>query len=505
MAKVTLNASYDAIVIGAGHNGLSVATRLAQDGLRTLVVERAARVGGLAVTDEALSPGFRHHAHANALSYQDLIAGSDAIDLTRDGLETMAPKAQLGLVFRDGRPPLVLYRRDLTELSVRSLRRYSYRDAKMFAQLKARADRLTPALREAFFAPPDTVSLERHQQAIAGAYRDLGVQLGSRTARALIDDLFETPEIRALMYLLALEFGASLIDPGGDAAFLGLVMWMIGRRRLPLGGMSQVPALLGQALEHAGGQVMCGAAVTRVRVVDGGVVGVTIDGRGDVDAPLVVSTLGPSPTYRDLLGGEALPGDLAAELARFEAASSPAIGSLRVCLRRPPLYRGAADDADINRCLQVFVGLDPDEVAGHAAEIAQGYLPAPAGVIRINSLWDAGQAPQGFHSAGADCAFPDLRSFDLETLESVRQSYTAAFLDMWRAYASNLDGDAVLACDFQLSDGFERKMLLRPGADQYRTHVAGFYLAGASTYPGGGVHGACAHNAANVIRQDRGA
>lgn len=497
---------YDAIIIGAGHNGLAAGSLLARDGLRTLVVERGDVVGGMAVTDEALLPGFRHHAHANALNFTDLAAGTGGLDLARLGVETIAPEAQHGICFRDGRPPIVLYRPDQTERSLRSLRRYSHRDARTFGLLKARADGLTTALARAFFSPPHAARLDEHRAAVAAAYRDLGVAdgIGSRTAKALIDDVFETPEVRTLMYRLHMEFGGALREPGGDASFLGLVLWLLGRRRLPKGGMSRVVEGQRRELEAAGGQILMGAAVAQVCVEAGRATGVVIEGIGEIAASLVVSSLGVLSTYRGLLAPEALEGAVRRELERFDAAPSPAIGGLKFCLREAPRYKGMEAAPDIGRCLQVFIGLDdPVEAVRHDEDVALGLLPAPAGSIRLNTLWDDGQAPAGRHSAGADCAFPDLRSLSADMTEAVRRSYAAAFVETWNAYAPNVDDENLLALAFELSGGEDRKLLLRPGAEQYRTPAAGLYLAGASTYPGGGVHGACAHNAVNVIRQDR--
>lgn len=497
---------YGAIVIGAGHNGLVAGLGLARDGIRTLVVEQGDLVGGQAVADEDLCPGFVHHAHANALLYVDLAVSAKGPDLTALGVETIAPRAQHGIAFCDGRPPIVLYRSDLRALSVKSLRRYSYRDAKTFDLLKARADRLTAVLAATFYAPPDGSRFERQHSAIEAAFRDMGLaaRLGSRTGQDVIDELFATPEIRTLMYRLCAEFGAPLCDAGGDAAFLGLVMWLVGRRRLPRGGMSRVPAALRTAFEDAGGEVRLGTAVKAIRASAGRADGVLLADGTELEAPLVISSIGVSSTYRDLLQAQALPKDVSAELERFDVTPSPAIGNLKLCMRSAPSYNGAAREPHIDECLQVFIGLDePEEAIRDAAQIRQGLLPSPAGSIRVNTLWDRTQAPPGFHSAGVDCAFPDVRRLGAEAVAGVERHYARAFLDIWRRYAANMTEDNVLACRFALTAGYERKMLLRLGESQYRTHLEGIYLAGASTHPGGGVHGACAHNALQVIRKAR--
>jgi phytoene dehydrogenase-like protein len=149
-----MQAAYDAVVVGAGHNGLTLALYLQRAGLRTLVVEEADRVGGMARTEEAPAPGFRHNPHANYLAYGAVSPVERDFDLAVAGLATVTPEAQHGLAFADGRPPLILHRRDRGARTFDSLRAYSATDAKVYADLKTAVDGLDPLMRASLYSPP---------------------------------------------------------------------------------------------------------------------------------------------------------------------------------------------------------------------------------------------------------------------------------------------------------------------------------------------------------------
>ncbi|MEC3993754.1 NAD(P)/FAD-dependent oxidoreductase [Actinacidiphila sp. DG2A-62] len=496
---------YDVIVIGAGVNGLSAGLNLAASGLRTLILDRSGRAGGQAVTHEPLLPGFLVHPHANYLSYRDLHALQPDPASRVVAARAVRPVAQHGLAFRDGGPPVVLHRRDHQDRTRRSLARHSVRDARTYARCKKIADQLTPALSALFFSSPRAESFAGDLAEVARAFDGVvdPKLLGSRSARALIDELFEADAVRTLFYLLFAEFSGDLEEPGGDVGVLGYVFWLLGRRELPLGGMGAVPDALARAAAAAGAEIRLDAEVARVVVERGAVRGVRLRDGSLLRAPMVASSIGYDVHLRELME----PADLSAAertaLARFEKANAGLIGSYAACLTQPPRYASGAHDADIDACAQTFVGLDnTGEVLDHFRGLRSGELPAPCGPVRVNTLWDPGQAPAGHHVAGADCAFPD--GLDDAYLSGVGRSYPAAFTRMWKQYAPGVE-DSVLAQHISLSREVNRTMSLREGDGQYRGHARGLYFCGSSTHPGGGVHGACGVNAYRVMTADRSA
>ncbi|NGY03319.1 phytoene desaturase family protein [Solimonas terrae] len=493
---MTQRSRYDAIVIGAGHNGLALASYLQRAGRRTLLVEQASRVGGMTSTCEPMLPGYRHNPHANFLAYQSVSPIMADLRLRERGLLTLTPEVQHAIAFADGRPPVVVHRKDRDACTARSMAAHSARDAAAFLDLRRRVDGLTPSLRDVLFRPLSEIGIAAHRDAVLQAFRGVsGIeQTGTRGGAAVIDALFESPEVRTLFYLLAIEYGASLTQPGNDLAFLGLVLWMIGGREVPLGGMQRFADALHAAAREHGVDVRTSSPVTRIIVESGRVSGVEMAGKR-VGAPLVVSSLGLRQTFNELLDAQALgTGDRQAA-ATTGAQPTPSIASQAFALREPPAYRSARWDPDLDRCVQTFIGFDtPADVLAQERDLAMGVLPPPRASVRVPSLWDPGMAPRGCHVAGADSHFPHAASLSDDEWGEIEAIYNDALLDTWREAAPNMHRDNVIASHFARPQAGDRQVVLRCGS-QYRTSIDGLWLCGTATYPGGGVHGACAINA----------
>ena len=172
-------------------------------------------------------------------------------------------------------------------------------------------------------------------------------------------------------------------------------------------------------------------------------------------------------------------------------------------MRTPPHYRSARRDPAIDHCFRTVIGYeDAAGTLAHLRGIERQLLPAPAAALRVNSLWDASQAPPALHVAGGDVLMPAPIALAPKSWSDVAESYVQAFVTTWERYAPNMSNEVIAAGAFQPPQPYERALRLRVGSDQYRTEIAQLYLCGASTYPGGGVHGACGYNAFLAIAED---
>lgn len=493
----------DVVVIGAGHNGLVAALRLAKAGLSVAVVEASSSVGGCAATTEPLLAGFRHSPHANALMFTDVMPA----DFAPAGLKvrTHYPAAQLGVAFEDGRPPVILHRPDLLSRTKKCLSVYSAKDASAYVDLKRRSAALTGFLREGLYAAADPRWFDAQAKATKttfSAYCDVG-SLGKSSARGLIDALFESSEVRMLLYSLAIETGVGLEEIGSDLAFLSYSLWIAGRWRIPIGGMQSYANALYAAARAADIAVLLSRKVVRVEVEGGRAVGVELSNGEKIRASDAVMAATPIlEIFDDLLDTEEISQDEIQELDAFRRSEPGSIASSVYCLEQSPDYKSAQHDTDINACLKTVVGHDsPSDLINQQVDISRGLLPKPAGVVRVHSLWDPSLAPAGCHVAGVDSSFPALTMMDHETWRQIEGSFPEALQSTWAASCCG-DHLPILEGTTEVSDRFERRMLLRSGTHQYRTSVAGLYLGGPGVYPGGGVHGACGLNAAEVTLED---
>jgi phytoene dehydrogenase-like protein len=495
--------SYDAVVVGAGHNGLTVALYLQRAGLRTLVVEQADCVGGMARTEQSPTVGFRHNPHANYLAYGAVSVAERDFDLVSAGLATVTPEDQHGVAFADGRPPLILHRNDLLARSADSLRAYSEADANTYASLKTAVNALDPLMAASLYSPPGREVAARQIDAAAQLY---GGDLGTRSAKAVIDELFRSDEVRTLFYQLAAETGLLLEAEGSAVGFLTFTLWLVGQWRLPIGGMQAYADALARAAKRQGVEVASGERVERIIVRHGRAAGVMVAGHGQVVARrAVASSAGLAQTLRGFLSDKAVGRQERARIDAYTAQEGSSLGSLAVALTATPDYKSARWDPAINHCFRTVVGYENTAATvAHLRSVHAGLLPEPAAALRMNSLWDASQAPAGSHIVGGDVLMPGPRALDPETWKAVAESFVPAFVEAWARYAPNISRASVVAGAFTPPQTYDRAILLREGSAQYRTEVERLYLCGASTYPGGGVHGACGYNAFTAIAEDLG-
>jgi len=189
----------------------------------------------------------------------------------------------------------------------------------------------------------------------------------------------------------------------------------------------------------------------------------------------------------------------------YAAQNGSSLGVLALAMKTAPDYKSARWDPTINRCFRTVVGYeDATSTVEHLCAIDKGLLPKPAAALRVNSLWDKSQAPADHHVAGGDVLMPSPHALDMDTWAAVAGSYVSAFVDAWAQYAPNISQASVTAGTFAPPQHYDRSIRLREGSAQYRTEVGQLYLCGASTFPGGGVHGACGYNAFKAIAEDIG-
>ena len=195
--------SYDAVIIGGGHNGLCTAAYLARAGLKVGVFERRHEEAGGVHTEEATVPGFWHNLHAQYMEFIDYMPFYHDFDLPSFGARMIKPEAQVGIAFADGRPPLIIYTPEHEEKTHASIAQFSKHDAEVFNEIRRKVMASDQYLAALLYTPPPDEARGETASPIAGKLFELWISLGfkpgeyQKSPKVLIDKLFESTELTA--------------------------------------------------------------------------------------------------------------------------------------------------------------------------------------------------------------------------------------------------------------------------------------------------------------------
>lgn len=519
---------YDAVIVGAGHNGLVTACYLARAGLRVLVLERRDVVGGACVT-EAVFPGFRVSTAAYVLSLLRPEIVRD-LRLAEHGFAVLPRDPASFTPLPDGRSLLLGADADLTR---REIAKFSVRDAERYPAYEAMLERVAAAVAPALtMSPPDVLrpgpralwALWR----LSGGLRTLGdsaaeaVELLTGAARPILDRWFESQVLKATLATDAVIGAmASPSMPGTAYVLLHHVMGEAGGRRgawgYVRGGMGALTQALADAARGLGVTIRCGCEVVRILVRDGRAGGVALAGGDEVAADTVVSNADARVTFTRLVDSRALPPAFVAAVERIDYASASL--KINVALAELPSFTacpGTAPGPQHRGTIHIGPDLDYIERAFDDAKYGR---PSAQPVIDLTlpSAVDPTVAPPGRHLASMFVQYAPYRPRG-GSWDDLRDAFADRCFDVVDAYAPNFKR-AVLARQVLAPVDLERVFGLTggnifqgamtpsqlfafrpvPGYASYRTPVRGLWLCGAAAHPGGGVTGAPGLNAARAI------
>lgn len=526
-----MTARFDAIVIGAGHNGLTCAFYLARAGLKVCVVERRDRVGGAAVTEE-FHPGFRNSAASYTVSLLQPRVIAD-MKLVQRGYRVIERPVS-NFFPLDG---------DYLKLGGGAARtraefaRFSARDAAALDGYEAALERVADLLRAmALKTPPNAgggiaalLAAAAQGRAVAAlpiaGQRD-ALALFVQSAREFLDGWFENDHVKAAFAFDSVVGNyAGPSAPGSAYVLLHHVFGEVNGKKgawgHPVGGMGSITAMMADAAREAGAAIRLEAPVDRVLTDKGRAVGVRLASGEELAARIVVANVGPALLFRQMVDPGDLPEDFRRRIAGFKTGS----GSFRmnVALSQLPDFTVLpGKDAEHHRSGIIIAPTMDYMDKAHEDAVRYGWSNAPVVEMTIPSTVDDTLAPPGCHVASLFCqhfapVLPNGRSWDDE-----REAAADDIIDTVTQHAPNFR-DAIIARQIHSPTDLERKFGLvdgdifhgrmsldqlwaaRPvlGHGDYRAPIDGLYLCGAGTHPGGGVTGAPGHNAAREILKDR--
>ncbi|MFN8497296.1 MAG: NAD(P)/FAD-dependent oxidoreductase [Anaerolineae bacterium] len=514
---------YDAIIIGAGHNGLVAACYLAQAGKKVLVVERYHTVGGAAITEE-IHPGFRVSvaSYSFSLFRPEIIAD---LRLTDYGLAWYAKSPSYFMPFPDGRH-IFLYA-DSREKSKAQIAHFSQADAEALDRWEDFWDRACDIIEPTLLQPPITLGELAQRFDDAGGMDDFRrVMLASTTD--LLAEFFESEYVKAAMAPQGMIGTAGgPMTPGTPYVWLyHAIGRAIGQRGVwgyVRGGMGAVTQSIAAAARDLGVEIRTSAPVGEVLVEGGQAAGVVLENGETLRARVVLSNADPKRTFLSLTPASALPAEFRQRIERAYRIAGP-VYKLNLALEELPRYSAAPADIApevYNRgTVDIAPSLDYLERAWDDCKHGQ---PSREPFIEIftQSPTDPTMAPEGKHILSCFCQYapyaPDGRSWD----DGLREEFADRVLAKLAEYAPNM-ANAVIARQMLSPVDLERRFALTgghifhgeitpdqsydlrplPGFADYSTPLAGLYLCGSGTHPGGGVTGIPGHNAAQVVLAD---
>jgi phytoene dehydrogenase-like protein len=469
------DASYDAVIIGGGHNGLCAAAYLARAGQKVGVFESRHEEAGAVHTSEATLPGFWHNLHAQYMEFIDYMPFYHDFELEKFGARMIKPECQVGMAFADGRPPILIYLPELEEKTHRSIARYSKQDADRFNEIRRKVMAGDQLLASIIYHPRDP---EGTRGELLKLWMSLGFTLEDmpKTVKQLIDESFETDELRATLYRQALEWG---VDPhvGNGVAFVICVFWLCGMHYMSVGGTHMLGHAMASACLNEGVDLRYNHRVRRILTKGGRASGIELaDGR-QIEARIVVSNLDVRTTCRELLGLDQTAPEMRDFLDNWRFGPEHCLGTPSFALHEPPDYKSAQHDPDINRCFYTIVGYDSaQEVSDYILQAFAGRPPElPAAGIWVNTLWDASQAPPGKHAMNGWYFFPKASAMSEAEWDEVKKTYNARFLALWEKFAPNMTRANVIADALYTPFEIEREMGMPEGDFGHGRPKGGFF------------------------------
>jgi len=530
--QLQTRASYDAIVIGAGHNGLTAAAYLARAGLSTLVLERREIVGGCCVTEE-IAPGCR----VSTTSYIASMLRPEVISelhLADHGLRMIPCDPAIQVPFPDG--DVVPWWAE-RERARQEFSRISTKDAARFVEVDDQLKKLAGYLQPFFLEPPpeiDTSSLNGWMDLFRVGKRFRGIskseiaQLVSFLTGSLgefLDQNYESEKMKTLF--LANNVYGKHGGPYQQGSAIGLLFHLLsgGEHELQgfyghvIGGMGSITQALAAAGKKLGVEVRTSASVAHIGVRSGRAHSVVLEDGTELRARIILSNADPKRTFLGLLDSKELPEDFLFGVRGIKMAGPCA--KVNMVLDEEPRFTGTSPTA--TPLERTFYTLVPSlEFAERCYDIAKlGEIPEELWVdCVVSSNADDSLAPPGKHIL---TCFVQYVPYHLRkrNWDEMRDILGDRVVKKIAEYAPNVPG-AILARQvltpldlertYGLTEGnifhgdlrLDQLFFMRPvpGWSQYRTPIDGLYLCGAGAHPGGGVTGAPGRNAAHQALRD---
>ncbi len=519
--------AYDAIVVGAGHNGLTCACYLARAGLRALILDQYHTVGGMATTEELTLPGFRSDVHAFGFQFANLSPVPEELGLANFGLELIRPEINYSHVFPGG--GIISMHRQVED-TVASIGRYSKADGETWRCLASDFVQAKDDIARWMNSPPTSLADEIDKMVLRPGGMD-EYRAGLQSVRSWGLEHFEREETRLFIGAWACHVGLAPDDVGGGhlAWLFAALIQDLGNRAVK-GGMHHLPLALAGYLRSQGGEIRTGARVSKILVEHGRATGVRLTTGEEIaltSEGVIASNVDPRQLIVDFLGEENVGGELVAKMRRYEWGDAYMV--IYLALDAPITYE-AGPDAEAGAYVHATAP-SLEYLARIYTECRSGQLPAYPFVVMLNdSTIDPSRCPAGkavmkllVHNVPYEIRGDATGKIHGRTWDAVKEPYADYLIDyltetyaptlkrnilkrvvhspvdMERLMVSAVHGTVTHGATLPYQIGSMRPL---PELARYRAPIPNVYLCGSGSHPGAGITMAPGRNAAQVMLSD---
>jgi phytoene dehydrogenase-like protein len=520
----------DVVIIGGGHNGLACAAYLAKAGLDVVVVEKRGVLGGAAATEEPWS-GYRVSSASYVVSLMPPQIVRE-LDLKRFGYQVSIVTPDYFVPFPDG-TSLTLW--GDTARDAEAIAGFSKTDADAYVEFDRYFTHIARLLRDLLFVVPPNLNLRDLPKwaTTAGRFRKWSgrdvhevVRLFTMSASDFLDEWFEDERVKGALATQAIIGGwCGPMTPG--SAYVLMHHWIgeidghAGAWGWVKGGMGGIAEAMTRSAEAAGAEVRVDAEVDRVAInASGRAVGVALADGTLIRAQRVVSSAHPVTTFLSMVGTERLPGDVVRDVRRYRSRSGSV--KINVALSELPSFPSWDQDGELHRGL---VAISPSveylERAWDDAKYGRMSEHPYVEAVFPTAHEPTGLAPEGKHLMLAFSQYGPYELREGSWDDGGREEWAKRVFQALGEFAPSLESAVEHVEVLAPKDIEERFGLLGgnimqgelapdqlfsfrpiPNYGDYRTPIAGMYLCGSGTHPGGGVMGVPGRNAASVILRD---
>ena len=522
-------ANYDAIIVGAGHNGLVTAAYLAKARKKVLVLERRPTVGGIATTEE-IFPGFKYStcAHLAGSFSREIIAD---LELKKHGLELLACDPLLLAPSRDGNSLLIP--RDAAKAAV-EIERHSRTDASKYQPFCALAKNLSGFLRALYRMPlPDKANPGSFNPAelvkIGWKFHRLGekdmyefLRILPMSAADFLNEWFDNDLLKAA--LAGSGMLASFVGPRQQGTAFNLLHHQLGESNgalrtsgLVRGGMGNLSQALARSARQLGAEIRTSADVAKIVTKNGAAVGVVLQNGDQIDAATIISNADAKRTFFSLVEPTYLDPHFLLQVRNIRSRGT--VGKVNFALDTLPKFLNDPPEA-LGGIIHIGPTLDYLERAADDAKYGR-FSKHPFLEITTPSISDPSLAPAGKHvmSVWMQSAPYKLRESNWheqrdalgDAVANVIETYAPGFkssilhrqvltpMDLEETYG--LTGGHLYHAEMALDQIFFMRPV--PGWSRYHTPIDKLFLCGSGTHPGGGITGLPGYYAAKTILKNR--